>query len=1222
MATPAEIIAARYAGDRDEAPAARGAAAEPAAPSRNGASTPLLADELAFPTLGGALTVLLTPTWVRSGGASAATAASAAAAASVASASSAASGDSNGSAGTDATDASPVYDTPRLAKLSGAAKLSATGGGAGGFRPSTIQDAFLLDVEDQLNVARPEFIKILTTIKTETHTNIECTTSQHTKKRTFLITGKPQDVRTAKRLVIKKLTRPVTVVFEIAARARLRVIGPRGLVLKPIVQNNEVRIDIGHEAAAGAAAEAAATAAAEDDLDEPQVRVTIEGDVEGCKRAKLQIMAIAREVTKHVTTRVGADEAVRPFVARVLEPLVAAAKRGGADVDAAVTALGVVILGDRDAVVELRGQVGAALAQLALQLSTVEVAIPRVKQQFLPRDAVLEQFGVLIRLPQHASDPVQFVGAPDAIALAQEEARRTTSQYKVEVLEMAKAHRGNLGHVRAVARLLQQNGVFDKIGEAHGVVVNVPRLSESALIPIEIVSQDAALEGTKQAKRAIVGVVNRIAPLVARVVSDIDEFFADRVPAALREAADAHDVDFVVFGLEVTLFPRSVVQQEEEEDFGGDASEALAAVDAALSPLRELAAQLETRVLAIAAERQEAVAGTTLQLILGGAPETVVKLHTPSADEVLVRGVGFVDAVCRQIEQALQPHNFAVTATVEFPTAVLSRLIGKNGANLNALQQEFGVRIDVGKREEGEASPQTSVEVAGPALNVAAAQARIHEVAKKWSDETLVRLHIEERFHGKIIGAAGVYINRLQDKYGVRIRFPSSQQLRSQDAPKTKDEVTIRGPSRGVAKAEEELKELYLFERENGFKETLRVPTRAMAYVIGREGEHIKGISDSTGVEYSFNRKHDEKALGYAELELTGSRVGLKQAAAKIEQIVAEVENLVSVTIEVDPKYHSSLIGPGGAVMRQILSAAGGDELARPKYHKLMVVPSAGSGLSEVVSSGPREVVDKVVEQVKAFVARRASAVTQAYELPKQKHGAIIGPGGLVRQALQDKHGCTISVPKAESKLTTIELEGLPEDVAALRAELDELTKDDWNEEIEVPLRLHALVSERGTAFAHLRNEFGVEVHHGDARNKAGKLSKARIPVAPPRPEGAEGAAHVVMEGVAGADAAGVIPWRFKGDAANTARAAEYVAARLKAAEAATSTGWYYLAPGAAVSKIIGARGAKLNRIRNATGTFIALPPKDAADAERAVYLVGTEQSVAAAVKEIEAALK
>ena len=47
---------------------------------------------------------------------------------------------------------------------------------------STIQEAFSLDVEDQLNVARPEFIKILTFVKQETKTNIECTTSQHTKR--------------------------------------------------------------------------------------------------------------------------------------------------------------------------------------------------------------------------------------------------------------------------------------------------------------------------------------------------------------------------------------------------------------------------------------------------------------------------------------------------------------------------------------------------------------------------------------------------------------------------------------------------------------------------------------------------------------------------------------------------------------------------------------------------------------------------------------------------------------------------------------------------------------------------------------------------------------------------------------------------------------------------------------------------------------------------------
>ena len=90
---------------------------------------------------------------------------------------------------------------------------------------------------------------------------------------------------------------------------------------------------------------------------------------------------------------------------------------------------------------------------------------------------------------------------------------------------MAKAHNGNLSHVKAVATLLKQNGTFDKIGRENDVSLNVPDVSvlaDSATtsVPIEIVVKNDQAENTKNAKKAIVANVNSISPSSTKVIFD------------------------------------------------------------------------------------------------------------------------------------------------------------------------------------------------------------------------------------------------------------------------------------------------------------------------------------------------------------------------------------------------------------------------------------------------------------------------------------------------------------------------------------------------------------------------------------------------------------------------------------------------------------------------------------------------------------------------------
>lgn len=1192
MSTPAEIIAARANGIYSEngQDQSNDFDYEEEVPKSQG-STKSISDENAYPTLGGGKTAAASATPSTWG---------------------------------------PSMKTP----VSASAPARKVPSGGNKIKASTIQDAFSLNEEDQLNVARPEFNKILNSVKTETKTSIESSVSQHTKKRTFLISGKPEEVKLAKRLIIKKLTKPTQVVFTIPAKIRSKVIGPQGKTLKPILQQNEVKIDIGNVEEGDDEEEDD-----EENVFGKSIKVTIDGDVEGAKHAKNQIMAIVKEETKNLSVKVKVDDLIKPFVAKALQPTIAKYDQLEFSVpDYKSNSSLITIIGERELIVAAKEEIKEVLADLHRKIVIEEVPIPKIKYQFLPIDEILHDENVLIKLPSNPDANVEFIGEAKKINFAQERARKVTSQYKVEVLDMSKAHKGNLKHVKAVATLLNQNGTFEQIAKDNEVSINAPTKkqltgADVTSIPIEIIVKADEVDKTKKTKSAIVSVVNKITPDQTKIVSDIDAFFINKVADTIKDSCQENNVKYVILNNEVILIHLSAKESDDFEDFE-DSSEQLNKVDESLNKLRDLAKDLQSITLTVESKDQSHVSGprdTTLKSILGNVDgnSVVVQLHTPKDNEITIKGLkSQVDVVKKEIESVIADaieHKDGYKQTIEVPSAVLPRLIGKNGQNMNELRTEFGVKIDTtDDKESKEKSEKATIEIVGIKRNVEAAKLKVNSMSKKWADETLERIKVDSKFHKRMIGPKGVYINRLQDKYNVRIRFPNENELAGNfnDSPKHKDEVTIKGPSKGVSKAVEELNELFQFEKENGFTQTIQIPSKSIARVIGKAGETIKDISDGTGIEYRFNRDTEkEKEQGYADLELTGTKSGLKEAISKIEEIIEEVENHITVKLNVARKYHRELIGQGGSKMKQIIAKAGGDDLPKNKYYRLLSIPNEGDDTEEIVSSGDKSIVEKVIEIIKEIVAEKEASVTEEITLLKEKHKFIVGPQGSIRHSLQDEFGVTIEIPRPHDESNVIKVTGLPEKVEAVKEKIAELTKDNFNESIDVPESIHSLVSERGAIFKKLRDDYGVEVQHGNSTRKASKLSNGSIPNPPEsayltEEESEQKTKFTIVDGNLEISET-TIPWRLKGDKEQTAKVAKLINERVEQAKEAKKIGWFYAVQPSIFSKIIGPQGAKVTTIRKETGCFITIPRNNDKN-NNFIYLTGNEDNLLKAKAEFE----
>ncbi|CAI5757128.1 unnamed protein product [Candida verbasci] len=1206
MPTPAEIIAARYQQNNNQNQAIE----EEIDYSTNGNGNNLpnktsISDENAFPTLGGGSKpspVQSSSTW----------------------------GPKMKAPPAQVKEGSPT-SMPALKSKNGS-----NGSNSYKSKVSTIQEAFSLDFEDQLNVAKPEFSKILTSIQSETKTKIEFSSSQHTKKRIFLISGRPEEVKLAKKLVIKKLTKSVKLQFTIPSKLRSKVIGQGGKTLKPIIQANEVKIEISDQVE-----DIENDEDEEEDVDEDifskVVKVTIDGDIEGSKAAKNQILQIIKEESKNLSTKIKIDEKVKPFVEKSLESVIASHPDLTFSIpDYKSNKNNLIVIGDRELILQVKPEIKKILNNLESKITVEEVPIPETKQQFLPIDEVLETFNVLIQLPKDTESNVKFIGESKNIKKAQDAAKKTTLQYKVEVLDMSKAHKGNLNHVKAVAALLNKLGIFKQISEANEVVINPPtEFTNVTSIPIEIVAKAGDEDKIKLAKKAIVSNVNKITPDQTKTVEDIDEFLINKVDETIKEIAKQENVEYVIIDDVITLFGSSTESQDDAEDFEEvesttEKEASFDKINTELDKLRKLSENIINSVLEVSKKQQNSIVSKSLKSIISSVEpnSVVVKLNYPSDDELTIHGLKSAVAIIKKnIESDLsdfEEHPNGFTAQIQVPSQVVPRLIGKNGANLNQLRDEFNVKIDVPEDKDNKKEEKVEVTIVGLKRNVEDAKAKILSLSKKWADEILSRVRIENQYHRRIIGPKGVYINRLQDKYNVKIRFPSvnGESNGFLDAPKSPNEITIKGPSKGVAKAEEELKELYQFEKENGFKQTVQIPIKAIARVIGKSGETINDIADGTGVEYKFNRDNEsEEANGYSEVELTGSKTALKEATTKINAIINEVENFVSRSIQVDPKYHRDLIGPGGSIMKSIISKAGGDDIPRNKYQRLLNIPNQGSGSNEITSQGDKSVVDKIIESIESIIKEKESMIINEIEIPKDKHRLIIGPNGSIRHALQDEFNVTIDIPRANDDSSIVKIKGLPEQIDAVITKIQEFTKDDWKKVVEVPSNYHGLISERGGIFKRFKNEYNVEITHGNFTRQANKLSNNLIPNPPKEayPEENETIKFTIIENTSDEDGE-LIPWRLKGEDSDVDKVFSLIEEKLNLAKNSNYQGWFYLSQPSNFSKIIGPQGSRINQLRNKTNTFITVPRSNDKinNNENFIYLIGNEENLNKAEKEIK----
>ncbi|PPJ53713.1 hypothetical protein CBER1_00822 [Cercospora berteroae] len=1083
-------------------------------------------------------------------------------------------------------------------------------------------------------------------------------------------TGPTDAVRLALKEVASQLCSKQTAKVPVPMSVRGRIVGKQGATIQAISKKTGARINISKQEAAEIL---------EDDDMDATIDVTIEGDPFAVQMAKEDIERIVNEHTSSGTSRLkNIPPEYYPFLAAPHNQRLHGL-REGRDLKInipqyhtwsnqfpptlpdgrqpatfkAQSNLPIQLAGDRQAVAEAKAEIERQVQELERQLTLEHVPVERGRHQFIVGEKgkalhdFLQETGCSVILPPDGDDSevLAVIGPADKIDEATNKVMELASSMAMASADIARAHssapRGAQVHARDITRYLQQRQALQELERAH----------DARIVPDSAGAWQIYARDGKNAIKARADIMNLVAghPPSRFQPVQVDPFYHQHIrEKEAQRIRETHGVRVVVPegpsdeplllvfedrapSPEYSL-PRGAPQAAQIKSFEQALQQAQREINTLLQGRPEIVsrqvdapAKFHDKIRRHVDSHHRGLAEDQLpvQVSYGGqrqaAPrreqEPRVDLRGPqdSVEALLASLVAFIE---QEHKDELE-RDFKLS--FDFPQQHANHLIGRKGEHINSLREKFDVDIQL---NEGKC------EIKGPEAKAESCKAHILSLVKKLDDEKTHHLNIPQEFHKDLIGAQGSQVNRLQERYGVRVQFPRNKQGGEDDTAEGASrretqkayEVVVKGPSKGADACRDELLSLLEYVKDNSHSAVVSVAQSQLPSLIGAGGKEMDALRVQTGAQVDVPGAKDAAgAEGRVEIKIRGSKKSVEEAKKLIQEKAKVFDNTVTRTLNVDRKHHGRIIGPQGSNLRAMILQAGGPEDTR-LHNRMIRVPKNDSEGNEVRIEGQKAVVDKICAAIEAMVAEQESQTTEILEVKPEKHRLLIGRGGETRRQLEQQFNVSINVPRQSEtgpQRSQVRVTGQPNEVDKAKAHILEITKDQQGETVAVPRKLHHIIADNGQFFRRLRNDHKVTVDH-DGQRPPPKQStpvpsrsngSGAMPLITDEPTDSSSSHSWEVHELHGSGEEGEIPWILSGPSTEAVQAAR---AKLDAAIAEASKldtiGFLILPDPRAYRHVIGPGGSEINRIRSKTKTKIQVP-RDQSKGE-AIEIQGSQEGV------------
>lgn len=326
-------------------------------------------------------------------------------------------------------------------------------------------------------------------------------------------------------------------------------------------------------------------------------------------------------------------------------------------------------------------------------------------------------------------------------------------------------------------------------------------------------------------------------------------------------------------------------------------------------------------------------------------------------------------------------------------------VIGKGGANIKKIRDETQTKIDL----PAEGDTNEVIVITGKKENVLEAKERIQKIQNELADIVTEEVQISPKYYNSIIGTGGKLISSIMEECGgVSIKFPTSESK--------SDKVTIRGPKDDVAKAKTQLLELANERQAASFTAEVRAKQQHHKFLIGKNGASIRKIRDATGARIIFPGNDDaDKEV----ITIIGKEENVKAAKEQLESIIKDIDQVTEGEISVDPKYHKHFVAKRGEILHRISEENGGVMISFPR---------PGVDSDKVTLKGAKECIEAAKLRIAEIVADLEAQVTIEVVIPQRLHRTIMGARGFKVQQVTTEHDVNIKFPDRDA---TEPVEGL-----------------------------------------------------------------------------------------------------------------------------------------------------------------------------------------------------
>jgi len=355
-----------------------------------------------------------------------------------------------------------------------------------------------------------------------------------------------------------------------------------------------------------------------------------------------------------------------------------------------------------------------------------------------------------------------------------------------------------------------------------------------------------------------------------------------------------------------------------------------------------------------------------------------------------------------------------------------------------------------------------AITLEGVPKDVETAKKELMEIITKLENEKEKVINIDSRFHRLLIGTKGDKIREVKEQFPqVQINFP--------DQGQRSDVVKVRGPKDEVDACCKHLQKTVKSLLESNFQIKLSIFKEFMKFVIGKGGSNINKIRQDCDVRIDFSSQDTD---GSDEIVITGKKENCEKAKAKIQEIESELANVTVVDILIPAKLHNAIIGQGGKLIRSIRDECGGVTVKFPN--------AGGKKPSDKVTiRGPKDDVMKCKQiLIELSNEKQLAGFTTEVKCKASLHKFLIGKNGATVRKIRDKTGARIVFPtdKDEDK-EAIVIIGKKEQVAAAKKDLEAIISECENvveSTVNVPPQHHYyFTSRRAEVLRQLADEFG-----------------------------------------------------------------------------------------------------------------------------------------------------